>query len=133
MHLTKGSDFLAILHAQIFEDGSPFDYGVTLSDAVDMPVNLGMQFVPRGRYLNAIGFLSDVIAIYPFNETFIAGQVGVSAAPRLPQLTAHRAALPYAPLTCSAETQWWSLFRKGRRHLFWLLCGAMPCKSHDAR
>lgn len=100
---TKGSDFLAILHAQIFEDGSPFDYGVTLSDAVDMPVNLGMQFVPRGRYLNAIGFLSDVIAIYPFNETFIAGQVGVSTAPRLPQLTAHRAALPYAPLTCSAR------------------------------
>ena len=47
---------------------------MTLSDAVDMPVNLGMQFVPRGRYLNAIGFLNDVIAIYPFNETFIAGQ-----------------------------------------------------------
>lgn len=63
-----------VLLPQIFADGAPFDYGVTLSDAVDMPVNLGMQFVPRGRYLNAIGFLDDVIAIYPFNETFIAGQ-----------------------------------------------------------
>ena len=61
---------------QIFANGAPFDYGVTLSDAVDMPVNLGMQFVPRGRYMNAIAFLNDVIAIYPFNETFIAGQVG---------------------------------------------------------
>lgn len=60
---------------QIFASGAPFDYGVTLSDAVDMPVNLGMQFVPRGRYMNAIGFLNDVIAIYPFNESFIAGQV----------------------------------------------------------
>ena len=65
---------------QIFAKGPPFDYGVTLSDAVDMPVNLGMQFVPRGRYLNAIGFLNDVIAIYPFNESFIAGQVIYSAA-----------------------------------------------------
>ena len=60
---------------QVFAMGAPFDYGVTLSDAVDMPVNLGMQFVPRGRYNNAIAFLHDVIAIYPFNETFIAGQV----------------------------------------------------------
>jgi hypothetical protein len=66
---------------QIFAQGAPFDYGVTLSDAVDMPVNLGMQFVARGRYLNAIGFLNDVIAIYPFNETFIAGQVGTLTHP----------------------------------------------------
>jgi len=64
-----------MLCVQIFANGAPFDYGVTLSDAVDMPVNLGMQFVPRGRYMNAIGFLNDVIAIYPFNESFIAGQV----------------------------------------------------------
>ena len=86
---------LAVLHLQIFENGSPFDYGVTLSDAVDMPVNLGMQFVPRGRYPNAIGFLSDVIAIYPFNETFTAGQVGISSDPRPPQLSAHHDALPH--------------------------------------
>lgn len=66
---------LKVLCVQIFANGALFDYGVTLSDAVDMPVNLGMQFVPRGRYMNAIGFLNDVIAIYPFNETFIAGQV----------------------------------------------------------
>ena len=102
--VTRRADLLAVTHAQIFADGSLFDYGVTLSDAVDMPVNLGMQFVPRGRYLNAIGFLSDVIAIYPFNETFIAGQVCVSSDARLPQLTAHRDVLP----TCMqhAET-WW--------------------------
>ena len=45
--VTTRTELLAILHAQIFANGSPFDYGVTLSDAVDMPVNLGMQFVPR--------------------------------------------------------------------------------------
>ena len=66
--------------AQVFAHGAPFDYGVTLSDAVDMPVNLGMQFVPAGRYANAIAFLDDVIAVYPFNETFIAGQVGGNCA-----------------------------------------------------
>lgn len=60
---------------QIFSQGAPFDYGVTLSDAVDMPINLGMQFVMRGRYPRAISFLQDVLGIYPFNETFIAGQV----------------------------------------------------------
>ena len=98
----KGPDSLAVLHMQIFENGAPFDYGVTLSDAVDMPVNLGMQFVPRGRYPNAIGFLSDVIAIYPFNETFTAGQVGVSSYPRLPQLTAHDDTLLSFRLACSA-------------------------------
>ena len=87
---------------QIFEKGSPFDYGVTLSDSVDMPVNLGMQFVLRSRYQNAIGFLSDVIAIYPFNETFTAGQVGVSSAPRLPQLTPDHDALLHYRLPCSA-------------------------------
>jgi hypothetical protein len=68
-----------LLRAQVFAQGAPFDYGVTLSDAVDMPVNLGMQFVPAGRYSRAIAFLDDVIAVYPFNETFIAGQVGVQA------------------------------------------------------
>jgi hypothetical protein len=61
----------------VFSQGPAFDYGVTLSDAVDMPINLGMQFVPAGRYANAIAFLGDVIAVYPFNETFIAGQVGL--------------------------------------------------------
>ena len=71
---------IVLLPLQIFANGPPFDYGVTLSDAVDMPVNLGMQFVPRGRYLNAIGFLHDVIAIYPFYETFIAGQASHPAA-----------------------------------------------------
>ena len=79
-----------MLPMQIFADGAPFDYGVTLSDAVDMPVNLGMQFVPRGRYLNAIGFLNDVIAIYPFNETFIAGQVRIPSASHLPPVRCHR-------------------------------------------
>lgn len=65
---------------QVFSQGAAFDYGVTLSDAIDMPINLGMQFVPAGRYSNAIAFLDDVIAVYPFNETFIAGQVGHSPA-----------------------------------------------------
>ena len=98
---TRRAEMLPILHAQIFANGPPFDYGVTLSDAVDMPVNLGMQFVPRGRYLSAIGFLRDVIAIYPFNETFIAGQVGGTSDPRLPQLTAqHDALLSFQP-ACS--------------------------------
>ena len=98
--VTRRVDLLAVLHVQIFENGSPFDYGVTLSDAVDMPVNLGMQFVPRGRYPNAIGFLSDVIAIYPFNETFTAGQVGVSPNPRPPQLSAHDGPLLSSRLAC---------------------------------
>lgn len=60
---------------QVFDQGAPFDYGVTLSDAVDMPINMGMQFVQRGRFPHAISFLQDVMAIYPFNETFTAGQV----------------------------------------------------------
>ncbi len=40
-----------------------------------MPINIGIQFVPRGRYNSAIAFLQDVLAIYPFNSTFTAGQV----------------------------------------------------------
>lgn len=60
---------------QIFARGTPFDYGLTLSDATDMPINIGIQFVPRGRYGSAIAFLQDVLAIYPFNSTFTAGQV----------------------------------------------------------
>lgn len=59
----------------MFAEGAAFDYGVTLSDAVDMPINMGMQFVQRGRFPRAISFLQDVVAIYPFNETFTAGQV----------------------------------------------------------
>ena len=61
--------------AQVFGHGAPFDYGFTLSDATDMPINIGIQFVPRGRYNSAIAFLQDVLAIYPFNSTFTAGQV----------------------------------------------------------
>lgn len=61
--------------AQVFTEGTPFDYGVTVSDAVDMPINMGMQFVQRGRFPHAISFLEDVVSIYPFNETFTAGQV----------------------------------------------------------
>ena len=64
-----------LLLLQVFAAGAPFDYGVTLSDAVDMPINMGMQFVQRGRFSHAISFLQDVVAIYPFNETFTAGQV----------------------------------------------------------
>ena len=60
---------------QIFAHGAQFDYGLTLSDATDMPINIGIQFVPRGRYSAATAFLQDVIAIYPFNSTFTAGQV----------------------------------------------------------
>lgn len=40
-----------------------------------MPINIGIQFVPRDRYNSAITFLQDVLAIYPFNSTFTAGQV----------------------------------------------------------
>lgn len=63
------------MHVQIFAHGAPFDYGLTLSDATDMPINIGLQFVPRGRYDNAIAFLQNVLAVYPFNSTFTAGQV----------------------------------------------------------
>lgn len=61
--------------SQVFGRGAPFDYGFSLSDATDMPINIGIQFVPRGRYNSAIAFLQDVLAIYPFNSTFTAGQV----------------------------------------------------------
>ncbi len=60
---------------QVFKEGPGFDYAVTLSDAVDMPVNIGMQFVHHGRYPGAVAFLEDVLAVYPFNETFVSGQV----------------------------------------------------------
>ncbi|KAK9916680.1 hypothetical protein WJX75_005703 [Coccomyxa subellipsoidea] len=63
--------------AEVFTEGTPFDYGVTLSDAVDMPINMGMQFVQRGRFPHAISFLEDVVSIYPFNETLTAGQVAL--------------------------------------------------------
>ncbi|CAL8466513.1 g6049 [Coccomyxa elongata] len=59
---------------EVFGRGAPFDYGFSLSDATDMPINIGIQFVPRGRYNSAIAFLQDVLAIYPFNSTFTAGQ-----------------------------------------------------------
>ncbi|BDA41026.1 hypothetical protein COCOBI_01-6810 [Coccomyxa sp. Obi] len=65
---------------EVFAEGAPFDYGVTLSDAVDMPINMGMQFVQRGHLPRAISFLQDVVAIYPFNETFTAGQVALANA-----------------------------------------------------
>lgn len=44
--------------------------------AVDRPINMGVQLVPRGRYEHAIAILDAVCRKYPFNESFIAGQVG---------------------------------------------------------
>ena len=87
--------------AQVFSQGAAFDYGVTLSDAVDMPINLGMQFVLAGRYRNAIAFLDDVIAVYPFNETFIAGQVGLQL--RACGHWATRRRCDVGEMTCSAS------------------------------
>ena len=39
------------------------------------PINMGVQLVPRGRYQQAIAVLDAVCEVYPFNESFIAGQV----------------------------------------------------------
>jgi hypothetical protein len=39
------------------------------------PINMGVQLVPRGRYPQAIAVLDAVCDKYPFNESFIAGQV----------------------------------------------------------
>ncbi len=36
---------------------------------------MGVQLVPRGRYPQAIAVLDAVCDKYPFNESFIAGQV----------------------------------------------------------
>ena len=36
---------------------------------------MGVQLVPRGRYQQAIAVLDAVCEVYPFNESFIAGQV----------------------------------------------------------
>lgn len=119
MHLSYLPTVLRLTLActQIFAQGAPFDYGVTLSDAVDMPVNLGMQFVARGRYLNAIGFLNDVIAIYPFNETFIAGQVGSLTHPHawqwciLPAFLCLELIVPSATAACLQELIFAAMWR----------------------
>jgi hypothetical protein len=55
-----------------------FDYGLTISDAADMPINIGTQFVRGGHFRKAISFLGDVLSIYNFNETFVAGQIAIS-------------------------------------------------------
>ena len=38
---------------------------------------MGVQMVSRGRYQEAIAVLEAVCEQYPFNESFIAGQVCV--------------------------------------------------------
>lgn len=48
--------------------------------AVDRPINMGVQLVPRGRYEHAIALLDAVCRKYPFNESFIAGQVALPSA-----------------------------------------------------
>lgn len=39
------------------------------------PINMGVQMVSRGRYQAAVAVLEAVCEQYPFNESFIAGQV----------------------------------------------------------
>ena len=58
---------------------TPFDYGLTISDAVDMPVNFGIQFVPAGGAGRARAFLAGVCSVYDFSKTFVAGQEAIGA------------------------------------------------------
>lgn len=61
---------------EIFERYT-FDYGFTISDAVDMPVNMGIMFVKRGHLDKAREFLQNLMTDYPFHETFTAGQIAI--------------------------------------------------------
>ena len=58
---------------------TPYDYGLTISDAVDMPINFGIQFVPAGGAPRARAFLEGVRGVYDFSRTFVAGQEAVAA------------------------------------------------------
>ncbi|KAK9822241.1 hypothetical protein WJX81_005013 [Elliptochloris bilobata] len=60
-------------------EGPSFDLALTLSDATDMPINMGVQLVPRGRYQQAMAVLDAVCEVYPFNESFIAGQLALAS------------------------------------------------------
>ena len=59
---------------------TPYDYGLTLSDSIDMPINFGVQFVPRGGAPRARAFLEQVCspAVYDFSRTFVAGQEAIA-------------------------------------------------------
>ncbi|KAK9818436.1 hypothetical protein WJX72_012549 [[Myrmecia] bisecta] len=63
--------------AEVF-GGASFDYALSISDAPTMPINTGTQFICKGRYPHAIDFLHDVLSIYPFQETFVAGQIALA-------------------------------------------------------
>ncbi|KAK9814423.1 hypothetical protein WJX72_005744 [[Myrmecia] bisecta] len=62
--------------AEVFS-GADYDYALSISDATTMPINLGVQFIRKGRYEGAIEFLCGVINVYPFHETFVAGQIAL--------------------------------------------------------
>eukprot|EP00884_Botryococcus_braunii_P010590 jgi/Botrbrau1/19532/Bobra.0035s0027.2 len=58
--------------------GPAFDYGMTISDSIDMPINFGFQLVMKGRHRQAMGFLQDVMRVYDFSLTFTAGQEAIA-------------------------------------------------------
>ena len=49
---------------------------------------MGVQMVSRGRYQEAIAVLEAVCEQYPFNESFIAGQVRLHRCACIQSLTA---------------------------------------------
>ena len=61
-----------------FTGPTPFHYGLTISDSIDMPVNFGIQFVPAGGAAAAVAFLEGVCGIYDFGATFTAGQEAIA-------------------------------------------------------
>ncbi|KAK9820526.1 hypothetical protein WJX72_011317 [[Myrmecia] bisecta] len=65
-----------------------FDYGLTMVDSMDQPVNLGMQFVHKDHYDQAIGFIQDVLERYSLedNGLFTEGQVALAETVHLKDL-----------------------------------------------
>ncbi|KAK9805224.1 hypothetical protein WJX72_007095 [[Myrmecia] bisecta] len=57
-----------------------FDYGLTMVDSIDQPFNMGVQFVHKDHFPQAMQFIEDVLGKYWFDDhyLFTEGQIALA-------------------------------------------------------